>query len=334
MTSAIQNSSPDPSAGSATPQNTNTQQYGRVLTLLVSNKNGVALDLSALRIKFKVKKTSIMTPNAADIIVYNVDPQTAQLIQSEFTTVLLQAGYNGNFGLIFKGNIKQFITGRESATDTFINLNCGDGDQAYNFSTMNQSIAAGASPQSQVQAGLKALNGSGVGTGYVGQLPTVALPRGKAIYTNTREHLKKLADTYGFQWSIQDGNAIFLSQGTYLPNQAVVLTSKTGMIGTPQQTTEGIDVKCLLNPNIKVSGRIQIDNATVAQMRIDFWTPGSPANTPAAFTYDGLYFVLLLEHTGDTRGQEFYTNLRLLSAKVGVNPLTAVGSLSGGFSGG
>lgn len=331
MADSVQASSPNPSAGNASVASTNTQQYGRVCTLLVSNKQGQALDLSALRIKFKVKKSSVMTPNAADIIVYNVDSQTAKLIQAEFTTVLLQAGYVGNYGLIFKGNIKQFITGRESATDTFIDLNCGDGDQAYNFSTINQSIVKGASPNDQLKAGLTALSGMGVGTGYTGQLPQVALPRGKVIYGNTRDHLKRLADTYGFVWSIQDGNAIFLSQGTYLPNEAVVITSKTGMIGTPQQTTEGIDLKCLLNPNIRCSGRVKIDNASIAKMKIDFWTPGSPANTPAQISNDGLYYPLVIEHSGDTRGQEWYSNMKLLTVKVAVNPLSSVGSLSGGI---
>lgn len=313
-----------PSAGSANGNSGNTQQYGRVCTLLVSNNQGDSLDLSALRIKFKVKKTSIMTPNAADIIVYNIEARTQRLIQNEFTHVLLQAGYVGNYGLIFKGNIKQFITGRESATDTFINLNCGDGDQAYNFATINQTIKAGTSPQIQLNAGLTAMSGMGVGVGYTGALPQVALPRGKVIYGNARDHLKKLADTYGFAWSIQDGNLVFLSQGTYLPNQAVVITSKTGMIGTPQQTTEGIDVKSLLNPNIKVHGRAQIDNASIAKMKIDFWTPGSPANTPSQINNDGMYYVTVLEHSGDTRGQDWYSNMRLLTVDISSSPLEAV----------
>ena len=324
MSDPAQTSSPNPSAGNATTGSTNTQQYGRVCTLLVSNKQGQALDLSALRIKFKVKKTGVMTPNAGDIIVYNVDPNTQKLIQNEFTSVLLQAGYLGNYGLIFKGNIKQFITGRESATDTFINLNCGDGDQAYNFATIKQSLAAGANPQAQLNAALSSMSGMGVTAGYQGSLPQVALPRGKVIYGNARDHLKKLADTYGFAWSVQDGKLIFLSQGAYLPNQAVVITSKTGMIGTPQQTTEGIDVKCLLNPNIKVHNRIKLDNASIAKMKIDFWTPGSPANTPSQISHDGTYYALLVEHSGDTRGQEWYSNLRLLTVDVSSNPLTSV----------
>jgi hypothetical protein len=322
--SPAQNASPNPSAGSATGGNQNIQQYGRTCTLLVSNNQGQALDLSALRIKFKVKKTGVMTPNAGDIIVYNVDPKTEKLIQNEFTHVILQAGYLGNYGLIFKGNIKQFITGRESAIDTFINLNCGDGDQAYNFATINQTLKAGAAPQAQLNAAITSMASMGIGAGYTGALPQVALPRGKVIYSNARDHLKKLADTYGFTWSIQDGNVVFLSQGAYLPNQAVVITSKTGMIGTPQQTPEGIDVKCLLNPNIKVHSRIQLNNAAIAKMKIDFWTPGSPANTPSQISQDGMYYALLVEHSGDTRGQDWYSNLRLLTVDVSSNPLTSV----------
>lgn len=301
-----------------------TQQFGRVLRLLVSNKQGDSLDLSALRIKFKCKKTGVMTPNSADIIIYNVDPRTTELIKKEFTSVVLQAGYVGNYGVIFKGNVKQVITGKEDATTSFLNLNCGDGDKAYNFSTISKSLKAGSTPDAQLNAALTAFSGMGVGQGYVGALPQNTLPRGKVIYANARDHMKKLADTHGFVWSIQDGNAVFLSKGACLPNQAIVITSKTGMIGTPQQTSEGIDIKCLLNPNIKVHGKIKIDNASVLKMKIDFYTPGSPANLPSAISNDGYYYALVVEHSGDTRGIEWYTSMRLLTVVLSANPLDVV----------
>jgi hypothetical protein len=89
-----------------------SQQYGRVCTLLVSNRKLDGLDLSQLRIKFSVKRSDTMTPNVADIRVYNLDEATAILIRKEFTKVILQAGYADNFGVIFQGNIKQVILGR------------------------------------------------------------------------------------------------------------------------------------------------------------------------------------------------------------------------------
>ena len=96
----------------------------------MSNKAGQALDLSALRIKFQVKMTGTATPNTADIRVYNISQDTAFQIQKEFTKVVLQGGYQANFGVVFEGSIKQVLIGRESATDNFIDIIAGDGDIA------------------------------------------------------------------------------------------------------------------------------------------------------------------------------------------------------------
>lgn len=305
----------------------NVQQFGRTCTLLVSNAQGQALDLSKLHIKFAIKKSGVMTPNVADIRVYNLAAETAQLIQKEFTRVILQAGYEGNYGLIFKGNIKQIIQGRESATDTFVDLIGGDGDEAYNFTIVNTTLAAGSTPNAQLNAAITPMAAKNVTPGYVGTLPGTQLPRGKVMYGSAKQYVRSLADSAGFSWSIQDEQIVFLKQSTYLPGAAVVLNSKTGMIGTPQQTIEGVICKCLLNPQLKIHGRVQIDNATVAQYKLNQLVPGSPANTPVPLTNDGIYYVLVAEHSGDTRGVEWYTSLTLLDIDPSSNPLNSVGSL-------
>src|SRR5271154_1706804 len=111
----------------APPNNpTVVQQFGRQFSLLVSNTQGQTIDLSQFRVKFQTKKSIYQTPNVADILVYNLASSTNTFIKQEFTQVLIQAGYPGNFGTIFKGNIMQAIIGRENGTDTFINLLCGD----------------------------------------------------------------------------------------------------------------------------------------------------------------------------------------------------------------
>lgn len=318
-----------PSAGSASDSSGNAQQFGRVCTLLVSNKAGKALDLSALRIKFAVKRSGVMTPNTADILVYNLDYSTAQLIKKEFTTVVLQAGYVGNYGVIFKGNIKWAWSGRESGTDTVLNIVAGDGDSAYNFAVVNKTLAAGSSPNDRLNAALTSMYQSGVGQSYVGALPASKLPRGKVMYGNARDYLKDLADTHNFTWSIQDGQMVFINQGTYLPGTAVVLTTKTGLIGQPKQTIEGIEMKCLLNPKLKIHGRVKIDNKSVQTYKLNPNVPGSPANTPVPLTNDGVYYILVAEHVGDTRGTEWYTNLQTLNIDPSSNPLNSVKAGSG-----
>lgn len=303
-----------------------SDQYLRTCTLLVSNNAGKALDLSALRIVFAVKRSDTVTPNIADIKVYNLDEQTAIQIRKEFTQVILQAGYPGNFGVIFKGNIKQVIIGRESATDTFIEIMAGDGDRAYNFAIVNTTIAAGATQQDQVKAAVTSMNSKGVTQGQTGEgsLNEKELPRGKVMYGSSRKYLTNVADNSGASWSIQDEKVNFVAQKGYLPGERVVLTSKTGMIGTPEQTNVGVNVKCLLNPNIKIASRIVIDNKSIAQFKIDLSIVNSAANIPAPVTADGTYYVLVVEHKGDTRGIEWYSTLVCLNIDVTTNPINSV----------
>lgn len=311
------------SAGSATA---GPEQYGRVCSLLVSDGDSNALDLSELRIKFAVKRSDTVTPNTADIRVYNVEPETAKRIANgkEFTKVTLQAGYEGNFGGIFQGNIKQVILGRESATDTFVDIVAGDGDRAYNFAIVSTTLAAGSSQLDQVNTAANAMATKGTTAGHLGTFPTETLPRGKVMYGAARNYLSNAAANTDKGWSIQDEKITMIPTKSYLPGERVVLSSKTGMIGTPQQTNEGVNVKCLLNPLIKIGSRVEIDNASIAQFKINLNVPNSPANIPPPLTADGVYYVLVAEHAGDTRGVEWYTTLLCLNVDVTSNPINSV----------
>lgn len=299
-------------------------QYLRQCTLIVSGTDLNGLDLSALRIKFTVKRSDTMTPNVADIRVYNLEEETARRIKKEFTRVTLQAGYAGNYGVIFQGNIKQVILGRESATDTFIDIVAGDGDRAYNFSIINTTLAAGSTISDQINAAINTMVEKGVGPGHLGDMPPQKLARGKVMWGNSRNYLREAAITSDKSWSIQDEKVTFVSKKAYLPGERVILTSKTGMIGTPQQTNEGVNVKCLLNPLVKIGGRIQIDNKSIQQYKINLSIPNSPANIPAPLSADGVYYVLVAEHQGDTRGIEWYTTMVCLNVDVTTNPVNSV----------
>ncbi len=299
-------------------------QYLRICTLIISDKNGDSLDLSELHIKFSIKRSDTQTPNMAEIRVFNLEEQTALRIQKEFSKVILQGGYQDNFGVIFQGNVKQIVLGRENSTDTFIDIVAGDGDLAYNFAIVNTTIAAGAGQAEQINAAVQSMSGDGTSLGHVGDLPPTQLPRGKVMYGMARDYLKNSANTTSQTWSIQDGKVQFVPLTSYLPGTAIQLTSKTGLIGTPQQTTFGVNMKCLLNPKIKVGGRVQIDNKIVARLKINLAVPLSPENIPAPVTADGVYYVLVIEHEGDNRGQEWYTSLTTLNINTTTNPINSV----------
>lgn len=290
-------------------------QYLRKINLIVADKNGSGLNLSQLRIIFDVKLSDSQTPNTAKIRVYNLSQTVASQIQQEFTSITLQAGYESNFGTIFAGSIKQVIYGSENNVDTFIDISASDGDIAYNYSFVNKSLSAGAKQSDIVTASLASMLANGVGTGYVDDTDSQALPRCKVMYGMSRDYLRKSALNTNTNWSIQAGNYQSVKQTGVLPGNAVVLNSKTGLVYTPNQTNDGIMVQCLLNPNIKIASAIQVNqNDIQAELIEDQTVSGSTqASTPSPIAADGFYRVLLAEHTGDTRGNDWYTNITALS---------------------
>lgn len=299
-----------------------SDQYLRKCQLVVGSGSEL-IDLSTLRIVFKVKQWDIQTPNYAIIRVYNLSDETSQKIQKEFSSVSLQAGYqDGNYGLIFIGSIKQVKRGREDQVNTYLDILAADADQTYNFGVVNISLAAGSTPTDHVTAIAKAM---GLQVGYVDGLPKTALPRGKVIYGMGRDHLRRIVTSAGASYSIQDGKLQIIPLTGYLPGTAVVLTSKTGMIGMPEQTQDGIKVQCLLNPKIKIGTRLQIDNASIQRAAKDPSLQGELAfNFLPAISDDGFYRVLVHEYEGDTRGNPWYSNIICLAVNDTVTPSLAV----------
>lgn len=300
-----------PNAGQGQGQH---DQWIRKVSLIVADASGNGLDLSELRVHFKVNQSDFETPNNAEITVYNLADDTAQTIRKEFTSVTLQAGYqDGSFGIIFQGTIKQAKIGRENQTDTFLLISAADSDELYNFGMVNQSIAAGTSPKDQIGQIAKGM-GAQVGTLQfdTGLQDNI---RGKVLYGMGRTQIRNMARTGLAMWSIQNGQIVMISQTGYLPGEAVVLNSQTGMIGLPEQTEDGIKITCLLNPKIQIGTQVQIDEASVQRATVSL-NLTDVNQTESAFppvTNDGFYMVLVAEHEGDTRDNEYYSMLTCLS---------------------
>lgn len=308
-------------------------QYKRNFKLIISNRNGDSIDLSPLHCKFSVKRSTNQSPNTADVRVYNLKEETANAMQMSLAPVAdgngllttnrgfvtIQGGYNSNFGVIFQGNIKQIILGRESATDTFVDFVCGDGDLAYTYAVVNSAIGGNSTIYSQADI-LNQISAPMIGLGVnldfglnTPPLNPNPLPRGKTYFGDVKGHLRKFSDANGLTWSIQNGELQFIPEQGYVKGEAVVLTSKTGMIGTPQQTSVGVNTVCLMNPLINPGRPIFINNKSIAGLKIDLSNPKAPANAAPSLRNDGVYTVLVVETTGDNRGIDWYSKLICLS---------------------
>ncbi|HDR9022689.1 TPA: hypothetical protein QDB09_003243 [Burkholderia vietnamiensis] len=301
------------------------EQFGRKVSLIIGFDSGESLDLSELRIVFRVQRGDLQTPNSARIRVYNVSDNTAQKVEREYSRVVLQAGYEGNYGIIFDGSLVQVRRGRESQTDTYLDITAADGDMAYNFAVVNTTLAAGSTPEDHVKVCTAAMGQFGVAEGYRPDLGGRPLPRGKVMFGMARDYLETVARSTQTLWSIQDGKVQIVPETSYVPGEIPDINYKSGMVGLPQQTQNGITVKMLLNPGVKIGRLIHLNNASVQQYEYGVGIQDQPNNgmiaTQNKFNSDAFYYVMTNEHWGDTRGNDWYTEVICLAvdATAGVD---------------
>lgn len=269
-----------------------------------------------LRITFKVFQSAIQSPNAAEIRIYNPSLDTAKQFQGkQGKKVTLTAGYQDNSGPIYIGEIKQSFIRKEDPVTTCLILFCATADGAYNQGRVNTTVSAGHTPQDRVNAAVKAMAPFGVSLGLVNvDLSQPRYPRGIPLVGMARDVLRGVALSAGALWSIQDGNQVHIvKNGNSVPGPAFVMNSQTGMIGMPEQTEDGIIVKSLINPALKVNFQVQINQSSIQQANPDYASIGSDASqaninltTTGLIAADGIYRVLFIERNGDTRGQDWY----------------------------
>ncbi len=293
-----------------------TQLYIRRANLVVTDSGGKGLDLSQMRIIFRVWAMDVDRPPTAMIRVYNLKQENSKKIAEEYESVKLQAGYEdgSNYGVIFQGTIKQVRRGRLNLTDSFTDIYAADGDIWRQYNWMNETLAQASQEQivdrivsraeeNGVSRGQIDLTGAGQGGAF--------LPRGKVLFGLAAYSAGNAAASTNTTWFVQDGKINFVNRTGYLPGEIIKLNGRSGLVDFPEATLDGVEVKCLLNPKIKVGHRVQIDQKAINQLSAikspesgGFPNFSSVPTFPANVTADGIYRVLVVEHSGDNRGSE------------------------------
>ena len=298
-----------------------SNQFGRKVGLILfAGEKG--LDLSEFRIQFSVQNADEESPNNAVIRVFNLSPTTIKKIKGEFSEVTLNAGYEtGNYGVIFQGTIKQYRIGRISATDSYLDVLAADGDIAYNQGIVSTTLAKGRTPADAIKAIAGEMKTDGIDiSSIVTDKQHVLNIRGTVLFGMARARLRNIASTLDASWSIQNGKVTFLNNTGYAEGEAVQINVGTGLIGVPEQTDEGIRVRCLLNSRLRIGGLVQLNNSEITQLiqqnpdaapiRFNQWAAFQPL---APLSPDGFYRAFVVEHEGDSRGHAWYSTIICLA---------------------
>ena len=290
--------------------------FGRKYRVIVSDVNGVGIDVSELRCTFQIEKSISETPNYAEIVLYNLSAQTENSIIKEGAKVILEAGYqNPQYGLIFSGDIVQPLRGKEDNTTYTLTLISQDGDLFYNKGIINASFRAGQTTRDILENMTKQCSNA-LELGQISDnLSQTALPRGKALFGLTRDYFRQVAKSEQAAFYINNNKIDFVKAMDLPTNEVIKLNGKSGLIGMPEQTEEGIQATCLLNPLLDLNKMVSIDLRSIQRQKVD------KENGIKNIEGSGIFKIIKLTHKGDTRGDEWYTEFTAV-AQSGAIPIT------------
>lgn len=241
-----------------------------------TGKNSDAvLDVSNLRVQFTIKRNAQYYPNQAVITIYNLNAETENSITQEGYRVVVEAGYGNenNYGQIFDGTVLMCNRYKQNATDYIINILAIDGNNNHVFS------------------------------------------KGIAVRGQAKATLSDIARTINGTWYVDNGKlymVAYADKADKLPGgykQAVELSPKTGLLGNPQQVNYGIDAKCLLNPKLMPYGLVHIASENITEQMVQIGSFSQGISTPYELDSDGMYRICSVSFVGDTRGNDWYSEV-------------------------
>ena len=317
--------------------------YGRKCKILIANQNNDAWDVSQLRCIFKVEKSVFPNVNFAEVKIYNLNADTDLSIIKEGVRIVIEAGYDGfiqtdtiqngesikvqspkQYGKIFEGELVQYLHDREDNIDYTLTLIAYDGDTLSNRSFIDFNVNKGMNHRQIInQIATQATSSADVGH-ISPDIGSKTLPRGKVFFGAPKGYLRDIARDNNANFWIDDGQIVIAKVTDIPPGQALVLSPTTGLIGVPHQTQEGIQYRCLLNPSITLRSMVKIDNSIVRLMKLQASQSalGTVFALQSPLDADGQYTTAKVVHTGDTRANEWYTDVVGISHNgIGVLPM-------------
>lgn len=293
--------------------------FDRAAELIVGQSGGQGISIKDLRFSFKIEKSASETLNHSTVKIYNLNPAHRALVETPNNALILRAGYAEDLGAltIFIGIARRVLTQKVDA-DWVTEIELDDGLIAYRDSKNSFSFAPGTSAISVMTFIANQFN-----------LPVRPLPdaindkqyaEGYAFVGHTRTSMTEVCNYLGLEWSIQNQQIQILKQGSVLKRTAVLISSDTGMIGSPALEAKTMGLKAAAKRGITTdtagvivregkkfgSGkqRLQIQGYRVKSFLNPTIEPGGLMQVKARGV-DDFFRIEKVVFSGDTHGQDW-----------------------------
>lgn len=264
--------------------------------------------ISGLRINFKVEKSLVGYPNLANIKIYNLSESNRNKIEEVDLKIQLFAGYEDVSNLLlFDGDVINVVH-MKNGTDWISEIFAQDGAKILNSSTINKTLPAGTTTEQIYNELISQMDGisKGITEGIRNCLSgKQSLLRSLQLSGNIKDWLDKIAKDCGFEYSINEG--IIETTQTNIPLSdvpPVIINQGSGMIGSPEKTEIGINVKNLLLPELKLGRTVKVESISEKINIGNLFFRKAPA-----IRNQGTYRIDKLTHIGDTHDNPWETEI-------------------------
>lgn len=231
--------------------------FDRVVELKVGYTEITELDIS-----FEIEKDESPEPNPCHIDIYNLSPENrAALSKYKIVPVTLRAGYKGQVGIIFQGDMVRCTHIKEDSSWR-TTLACGDGALAIQNKRTNKSYQKGTPVKTVVQDLAKLLDLPSANA--LGQLKEMNsnLTRSLSVSGNPMTEINHILASHSMRLSIQNSALQIRKKGKPLPKEAISLSSDSGLTASPELGTKGkMAIRALLMPELSPGRKVHINAA-------------------------------------------------------------------------
>lgn len=268
-------------------------QFDRIASVTVGEPEGEGVLIEGLRINFNVHKTILQDTNTCKVRIYNLSESTHAKIKNG-DTLILEAGYSEGSGkqVLFVGTVNRTLR-RIRPPDIITDIECYDGEKVLTESRVVLSYSAGASALSVLNQVAIIMN---IPIRDTGTLTDKEFLHGFSFAGFCKDALNKLTAKLELTWSIQNNELQFIPLSGSPPITSVQVSSKTGLLSSPEKLDLVIDPNSERVPGWKI--------VTLLNTQIE---PGGYV-TIESITANGVFFVNELRHRGDTH-QDFWETI-------------------------
>jgi hypothetical protein len=276
--------------------------FDRLCRVLIESEK--AIDITENKIKFELTKSSNPRENVARVQIWNLSLETRQQITASDSLVRLFAGYEQFKGLleIGQGDITN-VQHKRNMTDTVTNIFIAEGYNVLRTKPVSFSFK-GIVQLSDILYKITEL--TGVGFTLINIQDNASIQGSYSDEGGLDVVLHDLALVFHFTWSMQSGVIILKGRKIVNGTEVMLLTPETGLILNPESVKK-ISVKLVDSDDPLPPNTYAVQSLLQPHLQVyDSIVLKSPH-------LNGSFQIIKISHTGDTRGNEWYSNMEVVA---------------------